>query len=452
MKKIIFPALLVLTSLSTHIVFSQSDFETYTPPKLTEGSNLLLITNPSFSAGRSTSFNGETADDKFYYNVNAGLDFRKWHFTPKLNYSVSSFMNAHFTKYSGLIVDLNRTKYAGDDANGNEVQLFVNLRGGSNYYFYKNLLYVGVYTELRYNVSNLYKPGFSLNVYPSIGAGQIFNAARVTQTLNIQQAMLDEKIIVRSLPEKTRKKLTEALDKRFEGEFTSKYKDDADIEFYALVEKILVDDGIISGGLNTRTVLKLFQALTNDKFVYFPNYKGYEFQAELKCLVNNRGTNYDTEEKTKLQSLTISGLYGRPVGIKNNITGSIFFTVPVQSDYIGDFFRYDFHSPITLIDYNNDYAVPNFDAAYYSDKLKYAVGSKLIFYHLLNKTAAISLSGEANYAKTVENWDRNSYNIRAGLIYNILSRLNGTINAGAYKSFYSVYNIYLSGSFFYYIF
>ena len=447
-KIIILPALLVLI-LFNHAAFSQNDIETYTPPKLVEGNNLILATNPYFSAGKNTSINGESEEDRTYYNINANLLYTRWRYTQKFNYTVRSSLRTYLSKNGGILYLMNQPRYANDERA--ETDLGIDMDGGSNYYFFKNLIYAGVYTNFNYSVSNLHKPNISLRLYPAIGVGQIFNAARVNRTLNIQQVLIEEKIVTTPLPEKTRKKLTELLDKYYLGEFTSKYKDDSEIEFYTRVETILKEDGIISGTLNSRTVLKLFQALNNDNFLYFPNYKGCQFQAELEYLVNSYRRFSDANE-SKLYSLTLSGLYGLPIGIKNNFTGSVFFTIPLQPEYLGDFFDFNFHSPISLVEYNSSFSVPQFDAAYYNDEIKYAAGTKVTFYHLLNKTAALSFTMQGNYAKTIQNWDRSSYRVNASLLYNVLSKLRGVINLGASKNFYSVYNIYLSGGFSYYIF
>jgi len=446
MKNIIFTAVLMLI-IPSSISFSQNDYETYKQPEIMQGSNLIFTTSPNFSASNEVSYSADVSNNYFY--LNGGLLYTKWRLTPKFNYSFSAETNLGIQKQStDFILLSNSDLSSGDDEYRSYLRTY--FEGGISYYFLKKLFYTGIYTRLKHNISNKQTAYSSFSAYPALGMGYLINTARVTPALNIQQVLLDEKIISAPLPEKTRKKIVELLDKQNEGEFLSRFKDDADIEFFSRIEQVLRDDGVITGNLDTRTVLKLFQALTNEKFIYFPNYNGWQVQAELQLNLRNYG---DENDKNKLRSFTLSAIYGRPIGLKNNFTGSVFFTVPVKPDYLYQYYRHDFHSPVTLLEhFSGDLDIPYLENIEYRDTVKYSLSTRLNFYQLINKTAGIYFTVIGNYAKIQHSYYRSSFSAEATLVYNLLNKLVGTVNAGFKKNYYLKYGLFVRFDISYYIF
>lgn len=443
MKNIFFPALLLLFVTSSAI-YSQNYFETYKQPALIEGSNLVLSTSPSFFAGKSQ--NGSSSDINLF--LSGGITYTKWKFTPKLLYSVSG-------KFDGLFVSRSQNDYVPIlDAKSltvyNSSMASTTLQGGISYYLYKNLIYTGAQTNFSHRAETKNAPGYYFEFFPYIGFGNLVNTARVSRALNIQQILLDEKLISTRLAAKTLNMLVDLLDRDYAGELDSKYKDDAEIEFYAQAEKMLKDAGAIPENLDSRTVLKISQALTNSKFVYFPNYKGWQVQAEAFFLADNR---HDYKITGSINSVTLSTIYGRPIGLKNNFTGSVFFTFPVKYNHLEDFYSHEFHSPVTLAEkYIKDLTTGYYDAAEYDDTLRYALSGRLNFYHIINRNAGAFLLAKGSIGKINDNEHKGSFEISANLVYNILNRMVGTASAEFYKNFRQTYGFIIKGGLSYYVF
>ncbi len=318
--------------LTPHFLFSQDDIKNYQPPALSKGSNLDLSLHTGFSSDK------ESATQNKFNNID--LDFTcnyvNWKLADKINYVLDasadvSFHQSNITETTES--DIRTTDYS---------QLHLNW--GISYYFLRNKIYAGAFLKTQGSFQNYDSPFFSADVFPSIGYGKLINAAELTDESNFEKALIQQKLITKPLDPLVRKKLTELLDRRNNSEFTGKYHDDADIEFYSQVEKLLLDEGIINGPLSSRAVLKLFQTLSNSKFVFYPRFKGYQLQAELDYFENN-SRQFDSIPVSYLKSATFSAIYGLPLSMKLSLLGSAFLTIPIHYNYLDFYNQYTFKFP-----------------------------------------------------------------------------------------------------------
>jgi hypothetical protein len=319
------------------------------------------------------------------------------------------------------------------------------LSGGVSYYFLKEKLYGGFFEDANANFNSHYKPGASAKLFPSLGTGLIINAAQVTDADNMEKSLLHDKIITNPLPADVKKKLVELLDKRNNSEFLSKYKDDNEIEFYSAIEKLLLESGIIKTPLGSRSVLKLFQVITNHNFVYFPKYKGWMAQAELMYQTSN--SSRDSTAKSFINSVTLSGVYGLPV--KNNLSllGSVFASFPVAYDYLGNYTNFSFHAPIFIAESNllinnssRKNLVPKEIYINSYDKYKYKVSAMLEAFYNINSMAGIDFNMQYGLAKITGNNTKSSFVANLNFIFNVLSRMGITASAYFTKSYKTEYN------------
>ena len=402
-------AFLLSMFLTSHFSFAQNEIEKYELPKLIEGSNLYVSNFTSF-------YSSNTNDSIKWNNMNVDLNslYRKWRFTRRLNYSANLSAGFNYTR--------NGVKNSIQDTVFKYIYGGLNFEGGLSYYLLKDLLYAGTHLRSNERFSSRSKPFFSNSGYVYLGIGRLVNAGQVMYTKNFENILLDEKITSKKLPYNVFNKLTVLLDKRREDEFISKYKDDADIEFFSQVEKLLLDEGIISSPLGSRSTLKLFQSLTNFSFVYFPRYKGYSVQLELNY--NNLKNEFEKEHNSQFLNLSI--VYGLPIGSKTALAFSCFAGYPIRNDSVY-YYDYSFYnSPITII----EFYVPYYPETYYLEtkKYDYLLGAKAIAYYNISAVAGIMGYINADFGKT--SYSKNDYSITSVIDfrYNILSRLTADLH------------------------
>ena len=226
------------------------------------------------------------------------------------------------------------------------------------------------------------------------------------------------------------RKLTALFDKRRNSEFTSRYHDDADIEFFSQIEELLRDEKIISGPLNSRTTLKLYQALTNSSFIYFPRYRGYMVQAELGFSnKRNEGTYFERGNSLRL---VLSGIYGLPIGLKTDLVFSGFAGIPLNNQPGGLLDYPLFHSPLILRENSTGYYPIRISPV---DTEKYDIigGIKMLAYYNLSSFAGLSGYTNLSYGKT-DNSDNNFiFSTAVNFKYNILSRMIFNATAEFYR-------------------
>lgn len=426
---------IIFSSFFSIVSFSQDEIKNYSPPDVSEGSNLYLNSSPMY-------VNRNSNDGYGYNHLSINLDgsYTKWRFTPNLVYSVFSQTRLLFDRNS-LNAD-----YKNDFAN------VIDVSGGISSYLVKNCFYIGLYNESNVETGTHLDPYQSIHTYPFIGFGYIVNAERVSEMLNLEKVLFDEKIIKQPLSASVKQKLTDLLDKRNNNEFTDKYRDNADIEFFTQLESILVNEKIINSPLSSRIALGLFQKLTNSNFVYFPKYKGYLMQLEYE----NKLEKLEANRYKNINAMILSGLYGLPIGLKTELVTEVSIEY-LFSDVIGYYnYHFSFHSPLAIQEnqqmqkfYNN--LTPNLTGLGDNDKYDYVFGTNVLAFYNLTNTAGILGNISFSAGKKSNGFN---YSFRAGgeFIYNILSKLQFNTDISVLKNHDLRYYISISSGFNYYIF
>ena len=341
-----------------------------------------------------------------------GAEYIKWKFTRRTDFSADIKAQGRWSW----------SKYVdrGNEETYNSTESYIQLNGGLNYYPLKDLLYGGVYISSYSNFGNHSKPSSRNDIYAYAGTGRLLNAGQVIYAVNFEKVLIDEGLTSKSLPPQVIRKLTVLFDKRRNSEFSSKYHDDADIEFFSQIEELLRNEKIISGPLSTRTTLKLYQALTNSSFIYFPRYRGYMVQAELGFSnKRNPGTYYERGNSLRL---ILSGVYGLPIGIKTNLVFSGYTGIPLNNEPGGLLDYPLFHSPLILRENATDY-YPSRILPVDTEKYDIIGGIKTLAYYNISSTAGLAGYADYSFGKT-ENSEYN-FILSAALTfkYNILSKM-----------------------------
>ncbi len=404
-------ALLII--LSFRFSYSQNEVERYKLPELIEGSNLYISGSPSYN---NIVENDSTKYSSVYLNLNAY--YVRWRFTRRLDYA-ADFGFGGYGNWSRTVDHYKEETRSSSDE-------FINISCGMDYYPVKDKFYGGLFLNSRSNFASSSKPFFQNDIYPYIGAGRLVNAGAVLFAKNFETALLDEGIISNKLPSRVIQKLTVLLDKRSNSEFTSKYKDDADIEFFSQIEKLLLDEKTISAPLNSRSTLKLAQALGNYKFVYFPRYRGYLVQLELGFNNTSKLYSYQQERNNSLR-LILSGLYGLPIGMKTDIVFSCFAGFPLGKERAGLPDYPLFHSPLILREKTASYYPSELSrfaiSQYDTSKYDYIGAAKVLAYYSISSFAGIIGYCNLSYGKTQDSKDNYVLRTVVNFNYNILSRL-----------------------------
>lgn len=306
------------------------------------------------------------------------------------------------------------------------------LLGTADYYLKENKYYASVSYDYTFNGqyvnSTELNAGFSYNqnqyIWFSAGYGKILNASRVIHADNFESVLRKLKVINAPLSPTVKAKLTSLLDKRNNGYYLSKYKDDNDAIFLRDVEKVLNDENAIDGKLGAEAVMLLYRTLSNNKYVYYPRYKGFQVQAEVQIHPMNV---VDVNN-----FLTFSSIYGLPVKSKTDLTASGFISVPLNNS-ASDFglfqttLRNPFSNYFTLIIERQgieSYAGNIYGAGTYfsgMSNLSYVGGIKLCAFHSFSENigALVYLQGVATKPK--ETGFRNSILAGGQIDLNILS-------------------------------
>ncbi len=430
---VIYLCFIILYFLPGLCSFSQNIVDEYKLPKVIEGSNLSIYANPNLYI---TKYDNSSQSNLVSIFANISSSYSKWRLTNKIDYSIKAGLSTSFYK-------LTRTYF--DERNFLAAVSF-NIRGGLSYYLTKNKFFIGSYTEAAQTISSSSKPSSYISVYPFIGYGKIVDAFVVNETSNFERVLKRENYINRPFDKVTRQLINSLLDKKNGNEFSSKYKDDADIEFFTELEEYLIKKNIINKPLNARTTLKLYQTLKNSSFILFPLYKGYQFQAEFNYMNSNR-----KDTSVFPQTITLNAVYGLPMGKNNSLLFSSHFIIPLNNDYNIDFVRLFMHSPVFLkseFQKINNYEEINPSIISLYDKLfDYKVAAKIGIFQYLSETAGFNANIEYTLGKVKKPAVNYKYFLEANaiLIFNILNKLR--LSSGIYfthfaerKYRFSIYN------------
>ncbi len=413
LKKICLSALLAI--ICPLAIFSQNDIEKYQPPKVIDGSDLTINARSDFSVE-------ETEGVYRTYGLSFSPVLSKFRYSDKLNYIINTgFRGAYSYSYFKDVYDTNTYNASG---------FRIDLEGGMNYYFLKNILYLGTNGASFNSFSAGYQPLTNNYIGPNIGFGRIVNASEVSRTHFFEQVLKKENIIPGNLPYNIRKKLTELFDKRNNREFIYKFKEDDEIEFFTDVETLLRENGIINTTLDSRTVLKLYQSLVNTKYLVYPKYKGYQMQTLFYFpFGSTEGSKVDLPYE-----LVFSGIYGLPLSVKTQLVfygfysklfnihdnnyPSSFFASTVRNIFPLSIERYQYDNPESK--FFTEYAI-----GYDSRRTDYYFGGNISVFH--NFTDFLGIRGYANLLNYRDKADQD-YVLTAVsgdvfLDYGILSRL-----------------------------
>jgi len=183
--------------------------------------------------------------------------------------------------------------------------------------------------------------------------------------------------------------------------------------------------------LGAETLLRMYQAITNDKFLYYPKYKGFRGQLDLQLnpVDNGPAGNF----------LILSGIYGFPIFKQTRGALAAFTALPLNKNIYGyDLFsgiRNPFSNtlPVTveqfqLDKYNHDfYGNPMYD--YRSDLIN-ITGFKMHIFHTFNSFAGIILHGQYLYSKPRNLANFSELDAGFQIDYNVLSfiKLSGNVD------------------------
>lgn len=380
--------------LITGNIFAQDDFKDYKPPNLMKGFNLILHTSPGFNS----SLENETRRSLYHADLNTDIDY--WRFTDNFLFAINNSAHADaYKSYSGI------SNLSNDDVSNPDVYTSFNftITGGASYYIPSTNFYANLYLRGTSHFQNHRYPDFSSQCYPGIGFGRLYNASRVSQMQNFEKALMNEKIIKTPLKNNVRKKLIELLDKRYDRDFISMFRDDNEIEFFSRVEDLLRNEGVILANLDSRSILRMYQSLNNSSYVYFPVFKGFQVQAESKLYTvfnDYLPSPYIKSERhysfLLFNELMLSAIFGLPVSNKLSFVGTVYSLFPLAGKYLDEKVYYEFHSPATLIEPNDGSNLPFSHNAGSSSLTKVDFGLSIQGFYSFNSFCGLSAGASSD--------------------------------------------------------
>lgn len=425
LKKSILHLFLHLFTIS--ILFSKEKAKEYELPDVIEGLNLNVLVNPYLSISKEST---DTAVNEINYSFYFSSSVSKWKFTPRYNYVFKAHTQSEVYKSSGDGIVSRSLPKTGDEK-FTYTSFSLSYEAAADYFF-ANKFYLGAYNNSYMFTSNRLTPGFSTSFYPYLGYGEIVNAFVINEVSNIEEVLKKEKYVTDNFNKKNRMLLNLLLDKRNSGEFSSKYKNDSEIEFFTELEKLLLKEKIINKPLGARATMKIYQTLTNGNFILFPVFKGWQINSELELLYLNdkNDTNYYP------RAVTLSGIYGLPVSNKSSILLSAAVAFPTNSNYNYGNYDFEIHSPVILrtkTQYNsfNQVLLPEYWFFNYWNPYDYKIFGKVNYFH--NFTSTVGFSTSLNFV-TGKRKQEDYYDTKLSgeviLKYNIINKL--TIESSLY--------------------
>ncbi|MBE2218522.1 MAG: hypothetical protein IAE90_09980 [Ignavibacteria bacterium] len=435
-KHYLFPiALLFAASIN---IYSQDPIKDYDVPKISEGTTLEISGKPHFNLQKEKN---DTAESEYAYEINLGASFTKWRFTPSLDYTISATLSG--TSYSypeSQIIDKNE----------NSSRLLFGFTGAGSKYIVPKHLYFGMHSEGFLQAENHHKPSYIFTFSPYVGTGRITNAFVVNEASNVEKILLKRGYITKGLDKDTRTLLNNLLDRRNLGEYRSKYRDNAEIQFFGDAEALLLNKGIISGPLNAAATMEIYQSLTNNKYILYPIFKGYQFQAEF-----NYSQRISNPYRAFDKAISFSALYGHPFGLRTSAVFSAAVVFPINEQDINGFDP-QFHSPILLRERQSlkkysDYITPDI---YFVGGLRndYKASLSVNVFHNFNQFAAVRGFLNLEGKKQTDIDPEFSLYGGAELQFYILSKLSVSAYTDVYSSRTTSYSISTGGFITYYIF
>jgi len=419
-------------------IYSQNPIKDYDIPKISEGMNLELSGSPRFNLYKEKN---ETAESEYSYDLDLSASFKKWRFSPSLDYTLSATLLGSSYSYpeSNII-----------EKNEHLSRLLFGFTGASSKYIVPKHLFFGMHSEGFLQAENHRKPSYIFTFSPYVGTGRITNAFVVNEAANVEKILLKRGYITKALDKNTRTLLNNLLDRRNLGEYRSKYRDNAEIQFFGETEAMLLDKGITSGPLNAAATMEIYQSLTNNKYILYPVFKGYQLQAEF-----NYSQRISNPYRAFDKAISFSALYGHPFGLRTSAVFSVAVVFPINEQDINGFDP-QFHSPILLrerqsIRNYSDYITPDI---YFVGGLRndYKASLSVNVFHNFSQFAAVRGFLNLEGKKQTDIDPEFSLYGGAELQFYILSKLSVSAYTDVYSSRNSLYSISTGGFITYYIF
>lgn len=438
MRNIIIAIFLVFT---TNLSFSQSSDTAL----INLNSDGFLVNVRSFNISNNLYGFPRHNDNSSGIDITLGLDATAWKFTKKYNVAGMTSVYGEYV-YLSYKEEYQNVDQVDADSYYKYRAFFGDAFGEGDYYFNDNIYSTASLGTQFYNGTNEIFDVVSeeTSIYPykefymyswlGVGFGRIINTSSITKQINFEKILREQKLIDGPLSADVKSKLDVLLEKRNNKDFISEYHDNSDAIFFAEVEKVLKSSGVIENTLNAETTIRMYDALNNSRYLYYPNYTGFQLQLEAQEQLNN-----DIFQNF----LTFSGIYGRPLSSKANFLVSGFFSLPLNehADAQGLFYNgfknpFDNFLPVIVERYkidNTSYLRSKEYVVSFDKNLNYLTGAKALMFYKLNEFAGIRGYVSSVLSKPDSLSVANSSNIGAILDYNIFSHL--TLN------FQTEYNI-----------
>ena len=387
--------------------------------------SILNIFSNNFNSERYLQESGEFNSS----NYQISLDFSMWKFSKKL------LAGAYFNSTAEYIY--RNQIYNNKSYYNKRTSIRGEIFTGLGYYPFKNKFYSSLSfgssfysskSESEHQqtiISGLTNNSYSTNYFfPAVGYGRIVNMERSSTESNFEDVLLKEKYIQTPLPADVRKQLTEFLEERNDKDFISRYRDNDEVEFFTQVESLLLKEKIIDRALNAKTTMMLYQTLTNPKFVYYPEFEGYQVQAEVQL---------HADDNPYQNFITLGGIYGKLFNESSQMLFSGFMSFPLNTsaDAYGlfNFVKNPFNNylPVLFQRYElqkNNYLDPRRTSSDYSNNNQnYFLGGKIIFFKSFSSFIGIRPFTEFIMNKPIGSKEEIISSTGAGIDYNIFSRL-----------------------------
>ncbi len=332
MKKTLLTIMLV--ALFCDISFAQKLYDDINPITFTQGKRLYLSNQLGDEPTDFLSYKRNDSVGITEFKMNIGADYRQWKFTDRL--MLAGYGKGNFTRI------WSKTPQGPDTGNLGFSRFQAALYGAASYYLTPNKFYItgaigGGYDLFKLDrdfqeMEHIDTSVSSSSVWAALGYGRINNRQVVEYAYDFDDALVKRGIITSKLDDKTLKEISILLYKQRDGMYLDKYEDDEFIELFGDVEKALLQGGYISGSLNAKSSIQLYEILrnTSKKFVFYPKYSGYQVQAQLQYQLSNI-----EKAKTHEHYASFSGIYTFNLNKQTNLVLSAFYSMPLDSMAVG---------------------------------------------------------------------------------------------------------------------
>ena len=310
--------------------FAQKLYDEKNPLSFTSGKRLTLTSNSGDEPVDFLSYKVNDSVGITEFKMSIAADYRQWKFTDR-------FMIAGYAKGSFLRI-WSKTPQGPDTGNLGFPRFQASVYGAMSYYFTPNKFYgtLGIgggydlfkldrdFQEVEHIDTNV----SSSALWAALGYGRINNRQVVEYAYDFDDALIKRGITSTRLDDKTLKEISVLLYKQRDGMYLSMYEDDEFIELFGDVEAALLRAGYITGSLDAKSSIELYEILrnTSKKYVFYPKYAGYQVQAQVQYQLSSILKNKPHEHYASL-----SGIYAFNFNRQTNLVLSAFYSMPIDS-------------------------------------------------------------------------------------------------------------------------